>query len=419
MTYSSDKNRVFVFLDSMPQRQSSGAELRYYSNIRAYIDLGYQVEVIQVTTRADNLEPSGDLKPVTWTRPIANTKVPSYIGSAAYRLGIPLQAGVQYAFPVHYRVLREAKYRRNEFPGAIFHFDGETQANVIPWLPRGTRSVWSLHDLPSLTTESVTKIACEAEDRKPRVPELREMRMMQRTERLMARRSSLILCIGNHDALRIRNQWHCKQAHYFPMSIPGDGSDRRELRGKGSEGLRLLHVGAVSHLPSYRSLEFIFEHIFPLLPRDMFDRISLDVVGRLTQNNRSERILELASRYKNVSFRGFVEDLTPYYEASDLQIVASTDALGLRTRIIESLAFGLPVISTTVGAQGIGGFIPGEHLLIADSAEDFVERLTALMRSRDTLSELSKNGRAFYLQHHSSTAVAKTLSELLATYFPH
>lgn len=125
----------------------------------------------------------------------------------------------------------------------------------------------------------------------------------------------------------------------------------------------------------------------------------------------------MAKPYDNVSFRGFVEDVTPYYEASDLQIVASTDALGLRTRIIESFAYGLPVISTTVGAEGIGGFVPGKHLLIADAAEDFVRHLTHLMKSPETLSELSANARAFYIEHQSSTAVATRLSELLATYF--
>ena len=401
----------------MPQRQSSGASLRFYSNIRAYIDLGFEVEVIQVATEADGSEPSPDLKPVTWTRAIASAEVPSSLGRIAYRLGLTLQAAVQYAFPKHYLVLQEAASRQKSFPDAIFHFDGESQANVIPWLPKHTRSIWSLHDLPSLATESVTKIACEAEHRNPTVPEKREIRFLQRAERLMARRSPLILCIGNHDALRIRNEWKCTQAEYFQMSIPGDGSDRKPLPWTRSGQLRLLHLGAVSHLPSYRSLEFIFENIFPLIPSDMLGRISLDVVGRLSQNKRTERILELARPYKNVSFRGFVEDLTPYYEASDVQIVASTDALGLRTRIIESFAFGLPVLSTTVGAQGIGGYVPGKHLLIADDATDFVEHLKHLTASSDALSELSANGRSFYLENHSSAAVAKRLSAILASYF--
>ena len=401
----------------MPQRQGSGASLRYYSNVQAYLDLGFEVEVIQVATSEDGSEPSQDLSPVVWSRSINPALPPSILGRVLFRAGIPHGASVAYYFIKHHFVRREVQLRLKTFPNAIFHFEGESIANVIPSLPKNLRSIWSLHDLPSTVAGAIIKIACESQQREVSVPERRELRFADRVERYMARHSPLILCIAQHDCDRLRTEWGCSQADYLPMSIPGDGADRVAGWLEGGR-LRLLHLGRVSHLPSFRSLEFIFEKIFTSLPPAMLDRMSLNVVGRVDEDDdRARKILRLAGPYPNVSFHGFVEDVVPYYESSDLQIVASTDASGLRTRTIESFAYGLPVISTTIGARGIGGLEAGKHLIIADEPADFARELTALAGSPDTLARLSQSGRDFYLKNQSRAAVRDALAASLRQHF--
>src|SRR4030095_6421519 len=140
MSEPNTKNRVFVFLDTMPQRQGSGASLRFYSNIQAYLDLDFEVEVVQIATAADGSKPSEDLKPVVWKRVIKEAGAPSVWGSLLYRAGTPAQASTAYYFSKHYIVLREVTARLQRYPAALYHFEGESIANVIPWLPRETRS---------------------------------------------------------------------------------------------------------------------------------------------------------------------------------------------------------------------------------------------------------------------------------------
>jgi glycosyltransferase involved in cell wall biosynthesis len=408
---------VFIFLDSMPQRQGSGASLRYYSNVQAYLDLGFQVEVIQVATSEDGSEPSPDLNPVVWSRAIHAAPPPSILGRVLFRAGIPHKASVAYYFVKHHSVRHEAELRSKKFPNAIFHFEGESIANAIPALPKNLRCIWSLHDLPSTVAAATIKIACEAQDRAVSVPERRELRFARRVERYMARHTPMILCIAQHDSDCLRTEWGCGQADYLPMSIPGDGADR--VAGWLEDGyLHLLHLGRISHLPSFRSLEFLFEKIFTSLPSQVLDHMRLNIVGRVDEtDDRARRILRLAAPFSNVAFHGFVEDVVPYYENSDVQIVASTDASGLRTRTIESFAYGLPVISTTIGARGIGGLEPGKHLLIADEPADFARELTKLADSPDTLARLSQSGREFYLKNQSRAAVRAALAASLQQHF--
>lgn len=415
----SDERRVFIFLDTMPQRQGSGASLRFYSNVRAYLDLGFAVEVIQIGTAPDGSVPSSDLQPVVWTRVIEAPGSSTVAGRLLFRAGLPWSPSLAYRLPQTLLARREVRRRLRTAPDAIYHLEGEWLSSVIPSLPGSVRAIWSLHDLPSTVADASTRLACEAERREPTVAERRELRFMQRLERHVARHSPLILCIAQHDCERLQHEWGCRRVEYLPMSIPGDGSDRSPEDGWITGGkLRLLHLGRIAHLPSYRSLEFLLEQVFPRLPAAVLDRLAMNVVGRVEpENERTKRILSLASRYPNVSFLGFVDDVVPYYRTSDLQVVGSTDASGLRTRTIESLAYGLPVLSTSVGARGIADLIPGEHLLIADDAPTFADYLSRLIDDRAMLQRLSRRGREFYVKHQSGPVVAARLARSLRQYF--
>ncbi len=412
---SNHENRVFFFLDFMPQKQGSGASLRFYSNVRAYLDLGYKPEVIQIASHPDESSPSEDLRGAEWTRVIEPPAPGSLMGRLMFRAGIPTQGAVSY-YRENYRLAyREVQKRIKQEPGALFHLEGEFIASVLPWLPKTTRTIWSLHDLPSTVLAATTRIACETQSRNPTVSERRELRFARRLERRMANYASLVLCIADYDCMRLRD-WGCRAVEYFPLSIPDEPEDRtREWAPNGH--LRLLHLGSISHLPSYRSLEFLFERVWPNLPSEVFDRISLDVVGTVAENGRAQKILNLANRFTNVAFHGYVPDIAPYYRNADLQIVASTDATGLRTRTIESFAYGLPVISTAIAARGIAGVKAGEHFLMANNADEFVKELSGVLNSPERLHNLSTRAKDFYRQNQSRTVVASALGGFLKKYF--
>jgi glycosyltransferase involved in cell wall biosynthesis len=417
MSATPPDKRVFIYLNTMPRKQGSGASLRFYSNVRAYLDLGFEVEVIQAAGEPDGSEPSEDLRPVEWTRVFEPEPPPSLFGRLLYRAGVPGRASVDYYFPHHRLVAREVAARLKQSPGAVHHLEGESHANVLPWLPNGVRAIWSLHDLPSTVVNASIKIACEAQRRAPTTPERRELKFAHNVERFMARHAPLILCISDQDRGRLESEWGCQKVEYLPMSIPDEGAVRRTEGWMTDGKLRLLHLGRVSHLPSFRSLEFLFEQVFPRLPPRVLERVSLDVVGRVDDDERSKKILAAAEPYPNVSFHGFVDDVIPYYQRSDVQIVSSTDAAGLRTRIVESFAYGLPVLSTTVGAGGIRGIEAGENLLIADTPEEFAQSFALLIESPRRLSDLARGGLDFYAKNQSRAAVAAELSRCLQHYF--
>jgi glycosyltransferase involved in cell wall biosynthesis len=119
-----------------------------------------------------------------------------------------------------------------------------------------------------------------------------------------------------------------------------------------------------------------------------------------------------------VHFTGFVEDIRSAYRRNDLQVVATTQTTGgLRTRIIESWAFGMPVLSTTKGAVGVEHLAPGDNILIADDPRDFARNLRELIHAPERLDEIALAARRTYDAYHSRRAVADTLRELLNIHF--
>jgi len=399
----------------VPRKSSSGAYLRFYSNCRAYLDLGFQVEVVQVVTEADVSAAAPEL-PVTWSHVVAAPPPRSVTGALMYRAGYPGEAAAAYYFARHVAVRREAMLRERQYPGCLHQFENFCES-PIPFLP-GINTIWSCHDVVSEVVALSNRIDQKLASRGASIPERRELRFIRNFERRVARNSRLIVCITPKDRDAIRSEWGYLNAEHLPMSIPEVPTVVDRTDWVRSERLNLLHVGAIAHLPTYRSLEFLLTEVFPRLRKEVLERISLRVAGEiLADNSRCQRILALCTPYPQVQLLGKVPDLMPFYASSDLQVAASTEATGLRTRVVESFAFGLPVLSTTAACRGVAGIRSGENIVLADTAEAWVQALESILESPTQLSRLARNARMTYDTMHSSTVVATALASFLATYF--
>jgi glycosyltransferase involved in cell wall biosynthesis len=89
----------------------------------------------------------------------------------------------------------------------------------------------------------------------------------------------------------------------------------------------------------------------------------------------------------HVDFIGEVESLTDYYNASAVSVVPLHHGSGTRLKILESMSFGVPVVSTSIGAEGIN-CDKEVHLLIADSPEDFADKIISLFENEKLFENL-------------------------------
>ena len=136
--------------------------------------------------------------------------------------------------------------------------------------------------------------------------------------------------------------------------------------------LNILHLGGLSHFPTYRSLEFLLEKVFPALHPDTLRPDTLKCSRSLTDEPHVKRIAALGARYPQVHFAGFVRRCSEDLCRGRCSRHRVDRGYRLATRIIESFAFGAPVISTTVGARGPErDFVRAKIFLVADNAESY------------------------------------------------
>jgi polysaccharide biosynthesis protein PslH len=115
----------------------------------------------------------------------------------------------------------------------------------------------------------------------------------------------------------------------------------------------------------------------------------LTVIGK----NPPKDFLKLAAdKESGIITTGFVPELNPYFAESAVTIVPVRAGGGMRVRILEAFARAAPVVTTTVGLEGIDA-CPGRDVLVADSPEDFAGSVIDLLQDKELQQKLSTNGR--------------------------
>ncbi len=144
----------------------------------------------------------------------------------------------------------------------------------------------------------------------------------------------------------------------------------------------LIFIGDLKYQPNREGVKYFLDAFHPLLP----ENLKINILGSY---RRKDFIKE--RKLKNVEFYGFVKDIRPFFNNS-LFICPILKGGGTRIKILTSFASGVPVISTSKGAEGII-YKDGENILIANTPEKFAEKIKKLTYDRDLFRKISESAR--------------------------
>ena len=169
----------------------------------------------------------------------------------------------------------------------------------------------------------------------------------------------------------------------------------------------LVFTGAMDWMPNEDGVLYFVRSILPLIRKEVPD-VSLSIVGR----NPSRKLRAAVAYEQRVEVTGNVEDIRPYVQHSAVYVVPLRIGGGTRLKIFEAMAMGKPIVSTTLGAEGLP-VSEGRHLLIADSPQEFARTVVSLLRNPKQKACLGSAARRLVEKDYSWRAVAAEFDAVL------
>jgi glycosyltransferase involved in cell wall biosynthesis len=276
-----------------------------------------------------------------------------------------------------------------------WHFTAKTLAKDVRLLQPQARLLIDSVDIVFNRYQAKARLTADAAD-------ILNAEQTKTTELAIYKASDLVITVSDADADILHNElpdtptYSISNIHPLPP-----------LRSSPSiVSKQLIFIGSFTHEPNIDAIIYFCSEILPLIQQRQAD-VSVCVVG----NAPTEEILALAS--DNIKVLGYVPETTPYLESSMISIAPLRFGGGVKGKIGEAMSYGLPIVTTSIGAEGFG-ITPGKHLLVCDDAQSFAEAVIQLIDDEAYRIQIGHAARTFIIDHYSDKVSRERVRRLLA-----
>ncbi len=231
-----------------------------------------------------------------------------------------------------------------------------------------------------------------------------QSRKMARFEGDTLRRFDTVIAVSQRDADALSKRYGLARVEaidtgvdleFFTAAAPGEAAD------PGLDGGTLVFTATMSWPANVEGIHFLLDKVWPSLAAAR-PNIRAVIIGRNPPSSLADKIRQ---RDLNVTLTGFVDDIRPYVARSHVYVIPLFVGSGTRIKAFEAMAMGRPVVSTSLGIEGLD-VTDGEHFLRADSAEAFSRGILALLDDAALRTRISLAARELMEQRFSWNNVA-------------
>lgn len=233
-----------------------------------------------------------------------------------------------------------------------------------------------------------------------------EARLIYRRENRLARAFDHVILVSPVEMAEL--QWRVKEArvHYIYPTMRTRDLDRPAPAPNDPPTIAFMGLLSVPH--NQAGLRGFLETVFPRI-RVEVPNIRLIIIG----SNAPEDIVHLAARYgDNVTFTGFVENFDAVLKDVRVFVAPIYFGTGIKTKIIDAMALGLPVVTTLVGAEGLT-VSHRENIMVARDDDEFARCVVELVRDPELNQTIGRQARGYVEAHHNPDKEATRFQEIL------
>jgi O-antigen biosynthesis protein len=216
------------------------------------------------------------------------------------------------------------------------------------------------------------------------------------------RAADAVIVVGDRDERILRAAGDMPLLFTFPIVMP------THSRSPGPHRPELSFIGGFNHLPNLDGVRWFIKDIWPRVHEAIPDA-RFTIIG---SNTPAE--VRAFGAMDGIEVLGFVQDTSSYLDRAAISIAPLRYGAGMKGKVVEAMAYGLPVVTTPVGVQGINA-ISGEHLLIADDAAEFAQAVTTLLNDPERCRQIGLAGQNHIAGLCSPERVELALEQMLKT----
>lgn len=260
--------------------------------------------------------------------------------------------------------------------------------NFVHKLPKGVKKIFVHHEIRYVRNR---RLLCDV---KLKHREEMYMTKMYKQEIDDLNCYDAVITLTEVDKKELSENGVTTPVYVSPASINSELSEYDEWNGK------ITFLGGYGHTPNQEGLEWFIDKVVPLVEWKKYPNADIQIIGGgwpETIEKRTDKI--------GIKRLGFVENLASAAKGS-IMIVPILSGSGMRMKILEAAAMGLPILTTSVGVEGLD-FENGKSSLISDTAEGFAAALMEIMDSNELRKKITAAARDKFIGKYSVDATAR------------
>lgn len=224
---------------------------------------------------------------------------------------------------------------------------------------------------------------------------------LKKFEKTESGKADGIIALTKEDASVLRAFTKDKPVIEIPMGFDFGALSNFNFHEQYDDFPIFYHLGSMDWLPNEEAIRWFIDEILPLVIQKIPD-IKIHIAGRNMQN------YFLDKKSKNLEVAGEIRNPIDYQKNKAIMIVPLISGSGIRAKIVEGIALGKTIITTTIGAQGMK-YTDGDNILIADTPEEFVEQIHKCYSSVNFCKTIGTNARKLSIENYHYVSVANEM----------
>lgn len=225
---------------------------------------------------------------------------------------------------------------------------------------------------------------------------------LKEAETAILRKFDAIIPITAEDEALFRELHPEAAYHLMPVGVQVNREPLASIRPNNC-----FHIGSMEWLPNIQGVQWLLKEVWPLVLKTCPDAV-LHLAGKGLKAD------DPAFSGKGIVVHGEVADAAAFMESGGIMCVPVLAAGGIRVKILEAMAAGIPVVSTLTGASGIG-LQPDKQIRLADTPSDFASALTELFQHPENVEVMRMDGFEFIRRNYSLSVLTEKLLNFYRT----